>query len=257
VGRNKDKAVGTCRLCGSYGPLRKSHLVPQATYTLAREGAPGEPRQTHLVKVNAKGAILTDEQWKEPLLCEGCEQRFGSWEKYAHPLISQPDGTFPWLAGTTHVRGEVANSTRAVDVPTLSLFLVSLFWRLSVYRCPAVALGTYEREFRKYLLVDGTPFPAQARLVVTLLDPSHVTLGRADHGFMTFTGSDEEGYRVDRFMLLGVDLKLFVGEQVPPALDVLCFARTGRVLLGSVDALALEAAPLLISSLPKGSLGRS
>jgi hypothetical protein len=97
-----------------------------------------------------------------------------------------------------------------VDPAQISRFLTSIFWRLSVYRRKAhlYGLGKYESEFRRYLLSDNAHFPEHGRLVVTLLDRSPARMGEIDRGFGTFSGGNERGYRVHRFMLLGVDARL-------------------------------------------------
>lgn len=58
-------------------------------------------------------------------------------------------------------------------------------------------------------------------------------------------------------MILGVDMRLYVGGNIPQSLDVVCFARTSRVLIGTADAFAMELGPLLLKSPPRGSLART
>ncbi len=140
----------------------------------------------------------------------------------------------------------------------LSLFAASLFWRLSVSReCRGVSLGRYEEELRTYLAVDAAPFPAHARLAVTLLDHAKVTFGRVDRSFVIYDSHAERTYDVHRFAILGVDMRLFVGGAVPRSLDELCFPRTRRVLVQSADDFARQLAPVLANSPIKGKLARS
>ncbi len=171
--------VGVCRLCGVHGLLLQSHIVSKAAYRRILLGPDIEVPKRQPVKVTPNASVLTNEQWTERLLCRVCEQRFGNWERYAFPLLSQADGTFPWLAGSTHLGGRAAHSPKAVDATKVSLFAASLLWRLSVSG-RSTSLGPYESEFRNYLRVDGTPFPERSRLVITLLDHSRVTYGRVE-----------------------------------------------------------------------------
>jgi 5-methylcytosine-specific restriction endonuclease McrA len=93
-----DDASRTCRLCGVHGPLKLSHIVSKAAYRRIPEGPDVEVPERQPVKVTATTSVRTNEQWTERLLCARCEDRFGKWETYAFPLLSQSDGTFPWLA---------------------------------------------------------------------------------------------------------------------------------------------------------------
>jgi hypothetical protein len=252
----KTDDAGVCRLCGARGPLLQSHIVPKAAYRRILKGPDIEVPKGQPVKVTAKASVLTNAQWTAHLLCGVCEERFGRWEHYAFEFLSQEDGAFPWLAGATRLGETDASSPNGLEVAKLSRFAASLFWRLSVSgRYPS--LGPYELEFRKYLLEEGAPFPKRTRLVVVLLDHSRVTFGRVDRAIVTYRETRKHGQRIYRFALLGVDLRLYVGGQIPRAVDERCFARTGRVLIGTADAFAKEMGTVMVNSPPKGLLART
>jgi hypothetical protein len=245
---------GKCRLCDEYGPLIESHIMSSAAYSRALDGPPGEPREKQLVRVTAECSIFSNTQMKEHLLCRACEDRFGIWEAYAFPMLSQGDNSFPWLTAVRPFFREIADSSR-VDVEKLTGFGASLFWRFGEYHDSKTSLGPEEPSFRRFLL-GREPFPASARLTVALLDHSRATVGRVDRSFATFATGREDGYDVHRLLVLGVEFRLFVGRHVPESLDELCFARTGRVVVRTSDLFAREIGPHLLASPPKGKLAK-
>jgi hypothetical protein len=254
----KGTELGYCRLCGAYGPLEESHIVPKAAYRRILDGPDGEALERQPVKVTAAASVRTNKQVCEHLLCPICEDRFADWESYSFPVLSQGDRTFPWLASARRYIGPVSDCVR-VDAAKLSLFATSIFWRLSVSRefGDRYGLGRYESDVRRYLLVDGARFPDHARLAINLLDPTGATWGRVDRTFATFGHSREGACRVHRFVLLGVDMRLFVGAHIPHGLEEICFARTGRAMIRSANAFARRLGPTLAKSPPRALLARS
>jgi hypothetical protein len=252
--------VGPCRLCRETGPLLDSHIFPKAAYRRILAGPDVEEPQSAPVRFTRESSILTNSQLHEHLLCHVCEGAFGKLEDYAFPLLSQADGTFPWLASVTPIvrtaAGTLAAQSVAVDVERLSAFGASIFWRLSVTRYTSLRLGPYEEAFRVYSL-GQTAFPASARLAVTLIDHSRVTFGRVDRLFGFHNAKREHGYTLHQLAILGVDMKLYVGALLPPSLDLLSFPHSKRVFVRSADELAKELAPQLATSPAKGLLARS
>jgi hypothetical protein len=248
----REDAIGPCRLCGSDGPLLDSHIFPKAAYKRILEGPDVEVPERAPVKITRDASVLTNSQMRERLLCAACEGRFNKWETYALPVMSQGDGSFPWLVAVTPFQGQVSDSA-GVDVEALGFFAASLFWRLSITRLTSLTLGQYEDPFRRYLLGEAG-FPENARLVLTLIDHSRVSWGRVDRLLGFNKPKREQGYTRQQLKILGVDMKLYVGQHIPRALDELCFARTKRVMVRPADDFAKEMAPQLGASPPKGSL---
>jgi hypothetical protein len=246
------EVFGLCRLCDKYDRLIESHIMSSAAYARVLDGAADEPREKQLVMVTATYSILTNKHMKEYLLCRACEDRFGRWEAYAYPMLSQRDTSFPWLEAARPFFREFADSSR-VDVEKLTRFAASLFWRFSVYRDSKMSLGPNEPSFRGFLL-GRDPFPSDARLTVTLY--SGLTVGRVDQSFSTFTTAHEDGYEINTLAMFGVKMKLFVGRYVPKDLERLCFARTGQLLIRPADDFAMEIGPHVLASSPKGKLAR-
>src|SRR5579859_1843680 len=127
--------IGDCRLCGTPAvQLLDSHIVTKAAYRRILDGPEDEPKETKPVLVTQKTSVLTNTQMREHLLCDACEQRFCGLESYAFPLLSQGDGSFPWLASVRPANRPEVGDSSMLDVDRLSLFAVSLFWRLHVFR---------------------------------------------------------------------------------------------------------------------------
>jgi hypothetical protein len=247
--------IGDCRLCDARGVrLLDSHIVTKAAYRRILDGRAGEPKETKPVMVTKETSVLTNTQMHEHLLCKPCEDRFCRWEDYAFPLLSQGDGSFPWLARVRPANRPEVGDSSMLDVDQLSLFAVSLFWRLHVSRERKVMLGPYESLFRAYLM-GYVSFPAEASLVVSLLDPSRSTVGvRVDRSFCIFNSTRVGGCHLHRFAILGVDMGLFVGRTLPRRFADVSLSRCGLVAIRPTDSYALQLARVAARSVPKASL---
>jgi hypothetical protein len=251
---------GLCRLCGVDGPLINSHIVPAAAYDRVSDRDATHPAHRNPVQVTRGASVLTSQHWRAYLLCRTCEERFGVWEAYSFPQLAQPDGSFPWLSQVRKLdtraadpdTGHVAIS-EGVNVPTLSLFAVSIFWRLGVFDT-SKSLGAEESACRKYLLRQSN-FPERATLMVRLLDSSAVRIGRVDRAITTYETALGDGYFLHRLLLLGAEFRLFLGAQAS-TLRVLCFARTGVAVVAPSDTIARELQDFAQSSEAKGALAR-
>jgi hypothetical protein len=235
----RKRVVGACRLCGAYGPLEKSHIVSKAAYRRAAQGADGETPELGLIEITRDGVRRTTKQMKEYLLCRVCEDRFGNWERYAYPVLSQRDRVFPWLAACTTVAGQLADCS-AMDVDVLARFLLSIVWRLGVYKAAKTRQESADEESTRRYLLGQTAFPAQAVLSVTLLDPSASTLGRVDRLFTNLWRGGGNGFALYQVVILGADARLFMGAGVPQDFYSVCFARTKLVRVRPSDEFARE-----------------
>jgi hypothetical protein len=175
--------TGLCGLCQQEGKLQVSHLLPRAAYKPVRgrrAGVEGDP-----VAITPKSARITPEQVKTPFLCWPCEQRFCSrGEDPVLPSCAQQDGRFRLREqlqavtplhpeGLSMVYDAVPILGQAIDA--YLYFAASVFWRSAACRwptgkewLPSISLGpTYQEQFRLYLL-DRGPFPANARIVLSV-----------------------------------------------------------------------------------------
>jgi hypothetical protein len=233
----RKKVVGACRLCCAHGPLEKSHIVSKAAYRRAAQGPDGEIPERGLVEVTRDGARRTTKQMKEYLLCRACEDRFGKWERYAYPVLAQRDSDFPWLAASRTVVGRAADSS-AMDVDALARFLLSIVWRLGVYKAARTRQEKPDEEATRRYLLGQTAFPEQAVLAVTLLDPSDSTLARVDRLFTNIWLGGGNGYQLYQVVILGVDARLLMGAGIPRECYSVCFARTRLVTVRPSDEFA-------------------
>jgi hypothetical protein len=249
--------IGPCRLCSVHGERRKSHILPAWSY---RRIVADLPKPARPLQIKPAATIETDKQIWEYLLCEGCEQRFSRWEKYASQVLVQEDSTFPWLAGTRPVlaRGDLAFlDSSELDTETLCLFASSVVWRASVSReaVPKLSLGSYEEPFRKYL-AGQAPFPSSANLVAYLQKPPKGNLPPADRIVTLPVQKRNSGYSCHKFALCGVVFYLFVGSQLPEAYGLLCLARTKHVCAIPSDRFMEDLGSMILKSPPKGAFAR-
>lgn len=119
-----DPIEGNCRLCGNWGRLRDSHIIPKlAPRHLGREAFLGT-----LHDVRDRSAPLHT-KIARPLLCNTCEQRF-----------SQYEGPFTDRLFLPFSKGTLPHLVRADD--WLLRFAVSIAWRVGVDK-REVFLGMY------------------------------------------------------------------------------------------------------------------
>ena len=137
----KALTVGPCRLCGTTGPLRHSHIVPGFVIQWLKDTGTGYLRQA--VNPNKR---LQDGP-KAYMLCESCEQRFSTREAYFASTVF-----YPLVNGQT--------STFQYDERLFYCF-ISILWRAAVVSLSRPKFSTHkfsslvtsaERDWREYLL---------------------------------------------------------------------------------------------------------
>ena len=69
---------GICRLCERDSKLRESHIIPRSLIRLVRDKKLGN----RFYELHNKRCQTIQDGPKEFLLCDNCEQRIGSFEKY-------------------------------------------------------------------------------------------------------------------------------------------------------------------------------
>jgi len=138
-----------CRLCQLPNELRKSHIIPEFLY---RPGYDEKGRLKELVVSTGRKKYL-QKGFRERLLCDGCEDTIGKYEKYFADFWYQTDP----------IPDPVVDDALSLSIryPEFKLFLLSILWRSSISTLEpfeAVALGPFEDEVRRMLL-DGSPGP--------------------------------------------------------------------------------------------------
>jgi hypothetical protein len=151
-----------CKLCGYERPLVRSHPMPEFLYSAAydekhRAVAPDKKRGRE--PFIRKG-------YREPLLCEECEQAFSRLEREFSQLWYHRK-TLPSKIPEPYIKLE------GLPYHEFKLFHLSILWRAGIARSSPfsqVTLGPYESQLRQMLLSkEWTPeerFPVFACLLV-------------------------------------------------------------------------------------------
>jgi hypothetical protein len=130
-------------------PLHNSHIFPEFLHRLSYD-------HTHTLEIHdlagSAAKKIVQQGLQERLLCRGCEQQLGRWERHASQVLfhSKP---VQWK----RVGDEMRRSD--VDYKQFKLFTLSLIWRASV---------STHKEFRNVAL---GPLEDKVRLMVHKEDP--------------------------------------------------------------------------------------
>jgi hypothetical protein len=162
--------TGTCKLCLTDGPLRKSHIFPEflfkTVYSLsAHTFATVTSDQNRDNRKRQKGI-------REPLLCPRCETKLSQWEKYACEVME----------GRKALRIEDRADhylVRGIDYVRFKLFEMSLIWRAGVSSHPnfnKVTLGPHQSDLRNLLYAEdpGGTYDYPCVLTALWLDPNRL-----------------------------------------------------------------------------------
>lgn len=151
-----------CKLCGSIGPLKRSHVIPKffLKFTLDDKGRfyythIFEDRIERIKRVQQLSIPFVD--FDPELLCASCEGRFSKWETYCSKAFykwkkQQPESIRFIEEETGHYEDVIRID---VDYATFRLFYLSILWRLSASNmefCQSISLGDHEDEIRTMLL---------------------------------------------------------------------------------------------------------
>ena len=244
-------SVGTCRLCLNVAPLHDSHIIPKWVYGRVASGT----STTDPVIIERGSAVLTSRQVREHLLCSDCEQRFGRWEDLVAGLTVQEDMKFPWLSRLrpivvgppVTVQSDVGDSS-AIDTAAMASFATSVIWRASVSKeFPKTSLERYEDPVRRYLLGLDQDFPANAFLIVYLLDHD------ARVAAMPKTQRTNLDVTLHWFVTCGARFQLWVGD-CPIAVARACFVRNKMVMLKGIPDFREGLNNMVAEAKPKGKL---
>jgi|SRR5262245_5952708 len=259
-----NQVIGTCKLCRSVGPLRESHYMPKSAYKLIWRANKGAP-----VIMKEKIAIQRDEQIKDYVLCQECEQRFSknceNWvmqfcyrEGEGFKLKDLIEASEPW--GDHKLRVYSAANIAEIDIEKLAYFAASILWRGSAHKWKSgrdqlrgLDLGTkYEEELRLYLL-GKTTFPRNAVLWVSVIPSAELS-----NTILVPTGEKKGWYWRYKFTILGITFHFFLGGRIDTDIRSFCAYRSPEKFIFSGDNISdfvlEDAAPLLKSAKPVGSL---
>lgn len=135
----------TCALCLRPKELRKSHIIPEFLY----ESLYDDKHRLHVLSViPEQGNSLEQKGLREKLLCDDCEQKLSSWERYASlALKGGTELTYRREGNIVFVGG--------LDYQKFRLFQLSILWRAGVSNLQffeRVQLGPHSEILRKLIL---------------------------------------------------------------------------------------------------------
>jgi hypothetical protein len=203
--------------------LRDSHLLPAALYKLARDSKGGGSPDP--IVVGGGRSVVTSLQVSQPLLCDGCEQRFGRGESWIMKHCARGDHfklretmmmgpALPLIRDSVHAYNLDTSFPEAASY--LEYFAASVFWRSGATQwrhgariVGSIDLGPYGERLRCFLLGEE-PFPLEAALSVFVdsQQPPDVS--------MIFPCSGRTGLAHRHiFAIPGLRFVLFVGRVLP------------------------------------------
>ncbi len=259
--------IGTCKLCGSVGELRDSHYMPKSAYKLIRRANKNAP-----VIMKKTVAIQKDEQIKDHILCQWCEQRFSeNGEKWVMQFCYREGEGFKLkdlikaseLFGDHKFRVYSAAGSTQIEIEKLAYFAASILWRGSAHKWKSgrdqlrgIDLGRkYEEELRQYLL-GKTAFPSNAVLWVSIIPSAELS------STMLVPYGEKKGlFWRYKFTIPGITFIFFLGRRIDTNIRRACTYRSPEKFIFSGDDISndvlRDAAPLLMISKPVGSLKQS
>lgn len=215
-----------CRLCEEEAQLRKSHIIPEFVHKPTydeKHRAILPDYETPKIPVIQKGA-------REPLLCDGCENRVGRLEQYFADIWYR-QMLLPQSAACSHF--EIDN----LDYTRFQLFHLSILWRASVAKSKPfdkTSLGPHEKRIREALLT--TKSFSQGTYPIfgfALRDPETKDVC---HGMiMPPSAGRIEGVRAYCVVFAGCAWYYFVDRQPPPLPQTLMLSESGTIVLPVID----------------------
>jgi hypothetical protein len=226
------KQTGKCRLCGAFAELRDSHIIPEFFYKplynqdhefLALSSMTGKP-----VRIGHKGL-------REKLLCERCEQQFGSYETFAAPFFKN-------CADFVVNSGKRFVILDGVDYHKLKLFLLSLIWRLGVtsrVELKGALLGDkHEKRIREMLLAENPGTSGEYPCHITVVTHQGKVVQDLIHGPSLVK---EDSHHIWRFAIGGFCFSFLVSSHAAPqAVLEMAANESGRLVVHQREISKME-----------------
>ena len=139
-----------CALCRETKQLIDSHVISKFIYKYINKF------NTRTISTYDGRAAYLGVQLKRPLLCKGCEDLIGVWEKhFSDNVLHKSKDIF----NNPNIGLGVSDDANiAIDYShsqKLTLFCLSILWRLSIFD-KQFRLGPYEEKIRKYIIDTNT-----------------------------------------------------------------------------------------------------
>ncbi|HXK19049.1 MAG TPA: hypothetical protein VNG33_14655 [Polyangiaceae bacterium] len=205
-------------------------------------------------------AMLKVDQDAEYMLCEACERIIKVGEDYAADVSLQVDGSFPARNACVverHDGEDCIADASALDIDKLAHFAAGVVWRASVSTTlkhyDDIDLGKYNVQFAQYLS-GKAGFPANARLMIELLDPK---IGPRIHGVVIKPEVQKfGGYRVFHFCVFGIMFRIQLGNALPKSTIVSSILDNKKIYISDGSRVLGAVAKRAHAVTPKGSLAR-
>jgi hypothetical protein len=164
----KARSGDVCALCLSSRELKRSHVIPNAFFTVIKQGNAGKGISFDNSPAGTVGYSI--ESWWDYLLCAQCELRLLIYEKYSLEMLRKVSKKHTFV----HEKGI---TFRKIECSKLKLFFTSLLWRAAVSRLDRFAEVILENdimeEARSSLLSGSALKPGKLGCrVVQLFDPT-------------------------------------------------------------------------------------
>lgn len=226
-------SFGHCKLCLQIRKLRRSHFLPAALWSGAREPRLLNPNPVVMTKTVSK---TSSHQLRAPLLCASCEDRFNeSGERYVLSWLA-PKGIvgrrFPLLDrlglalafAETPAFNVYSGASIGVDTEKFAYFALSILWRAAVHRWrlpdgglrDQITLAEYEEPIRKYLLSKAS-FPNNVAVVLTVCTDSE-----SRSTFYPPTLRHDRPFQAYGLLTQGLHFDISIGGNVPAEVRKCC-----------------------------------
>jgi len=237
---------GVCKLCLNETDLLESHFIPAGVFAQLREDTNPNPNP---ILITPAITLTSSQQPKDYVFCPDCENRFNRlgerWvlanmcrntgfllqESLAKSKPILYDRDFALFAGA---------SIPSINMDALVYFAMSIFWRGAIHECPNVGgktsrldLAEYLEPIRLFLL--GGSFPAHMVISISVW-PKREVLTVA----YTPIEGQASGFRAFKFMIPGIEFRLFLGEGLPPILYQTCSQSSSQRCIMSMSLLVDE-----------------
>jgi len=145
---------GVCKLCDKNKLLKNSHIVTKNLFK-------GVFEEQHSVKIitaeNKNHSRIMQDGFKEYLLCDECEQKFGRWENNLYKTLVDIENEKSKILDISKLtNGNLF--VRGIDYNAFKKSLLSFIWRMSIssiIEFKDFNLGDLEAEFKSILMTDS------------------------------------------------------------------------------------------------------
>lgn len=176
----------------------------------------GTPNQ--LITISSGHAQFSSKQASKHLLCRGCEDLFGTRERYASMVLLQDDDRFPLADQGSRIVDDGTDGVvelSSFDTEKITYFVISIFWRADVAQIEPIVDLYRDRDLLRRFLLGESRLPPSVDLVASLLRPQP-GLPRADR-LIAFPQTQLDG-KMHLFIGCGCRFQLYTDTSLPETL---------------------------------------